>query len=152
MELYKSVTAEAKTKSEQFDVSSARDMKTIDNLIGALNSKDIAWNPTVSAVPKRCPILHTELVNPVKCSDCGHVYSQEGAISYLYQGMRKTTRKLPVRLDDVPAHFEARCPVAGCPVTLRAASLKRDFATELSQRQIREAAQTQDADVDVCEV
>lgn len=98
--------------------------------------------------PRRCPVTNGALVNPVKNRTCEHVYSLQGAIQILFQANGATAAELPTSLDDVPPHFWARCPSVGCSERISAASLRRDFQTEITQRQILSSSRKMSVDVD----
>lgn len=105
--------------------------------------------PTSQRILK-CPLTGRELENPVK-NICGHVYSLEGIIQYLFQEntSQKNRPRVPQSLKEVPDNWKAKCAYAGCPQIVRKSNLERDFAAELSQRQRRLATARQESmDVD----
>eukprot|EP00177_Eucheuma_denticulatum_P005116 GFKZ01009321.1.p1 GENE.GFKZ01009321.1~~GFKZ01009321.1.p1 ORF type:complete len:202 (+),score=26.63 GFKZ01009321.1:543-1148(+) len=88
----------------------------------------------------KCPLTGKPLERPVK-NICGHVYSLEGVIQYLMQHNRASRADMPTELQEVPPQYSAPCAYTGCSTSIRAGTLKRDYATELSQRQMRTASQ-----------
>lgn len=90
----------------------------------------------------------------MKNTVCGHVYSLKGVITALYQNNGiGDERRFPTSLDRVPQEFQARCPVVGCQHWISARGVKRDFVTELTQRQLRSASTRRDSmDPDADEV
>lgn len=111
-------------------------LNVVQNIDGS--DEEIRENfSTAQRRPTRCPILNCALENPLKNTKCGHVYSLKGAISLLFQKNAARSRTLPSTIDRVPSSYTAQCPCHGCPGVVRRDWLKRDFATELSQRQLQ---------------
>ncbi|KAK3134835.1 hypothetical protein QOZ80_5BG0411330 [Eleusine coracana subsp. coracana] len=67
--------------------------------------EDVIMTSTQTAIRNvSCPITGkpvTELPNPVRCVDCGHIYEKDPIVHYI------RTKKPP------------NCPIAGCPVILQ---------------------------------
>ena len=130
--------AVADALSAPVDLASSAELKEINSLLASIDGdRDAEISvaaPTVRSA-LRCPILHGEIKLPMKNTACGHVYSCEGAVKLLLQANDyPSNRPQPTKLAEIPAGFRGMCPVAGCPSSFTASSLKRDFATELTQR------------------
>lgn len=130
--------------SRRFD--NVSELKQIDQLIKAIQNADESGDEiqeditTAAPQTQRCPILGGTMMNPVRNVECDHVYSLKGAISILFQRNAPSSRQIPESLDRVPAHFRTSCPMAGCGKQFSAGTLKRDYATELTQRQAQQSA------------
>ncbi|CAN8065636.1 unnamed protein product [Agarophyton chilense] len=128
------------TKRQVAKASASKDheLKNIENMIQRISGtadNEIEEDMTTQQAPSLCPILRCALENPMKNSTCGHVYSLNGVIHLLMQANAPTGRVVPNTLAEIPGHFSARCPQFGCNKLLKSSTLKRDFATELTQRQ-----------------
>lgn len=119
-------------------------LKTIRKVSGA-NDEDIEEHTTAQQAPLLCPILRCALDNPMKNAPCGHVYSLKGAIQLLMQHNAPRGKNPPAVLAEVPGHYSAKCPQFGCSKLVRPSTLKRDYATELSQRQQQSATQARES-------
>lgn len=118
-------------------------LKTIAQLLGGDTGEEDEVQAVGERVQTTCPVLATPLVNPLKSTACGHVYSYQGALQLLLQncGSAKHTS-----IDQVPDNISVRCPVAGCNKNFGRRTLKRDYAAEHSQR--LRSATTRDSDDD----
>lgn len=87
-----------------------------------------------SANVDKCPITRANMEDPLKNSTCVHVFSTAGIVSLIAQANRISVTE-PYTLDQLPMEAKARCPVAPCPHHVSRMTLKRDYATELTQRQ-----------------
>lgn len=88
-----------------------------------------------SARPTKCPVSGGELSNP-HINRCGHVFSLGGIIGYLRQNAARGDRHVdPKLLEQIPAHWSSRCPIAHCRGKVQRDSLRKDFQSILSQRQ-----------------
>lgn len=132
----------------------ARVQKLIERLSGACD-EDLEIQENVGAGSSRnlrCPVLNRPIEQPVKSTVCGHVYSLMGIISALYQAQRIMDEgRFPKSLNQVPMEYETRCPQVGCSHYISAGKLKRDFDTELTQRQLQSARDSME-EVDTVEV
>lgn len=115
--------------------------RILQKVSGVMNDNDIEEDLTTQQAPTLCPILRCALDNPMKNTECGHIYSLKGVIQLLMHDNAPRGRAIPATIAEVPNHFSARCPQFGCNKLLRPSSLKRDFATELTQRQQQGSAQ-----------
>lgn len=156
MAMFKRGAASAKEKARRPALQKAPEVVKVQSFIERIVGKDDGDNDVqvdISSVPlqiTRCPLTGKDIENPIK-SVCGHVYSLEGIIQFLFQRNQASRheRLLPKTLNEVPSHFEAPCPYTGCTRKVTPGSLKRDFAAELSQRQKRSASARRDSvDVD----
>lgn len=114
--------------------------------------EDIEITENRSETLRRCPILNCELNNPVKNNVCGHVYSLKGAIQLLFQINASSQAQVPNSLERVPPNYSAPCPVAMCVQRLSPGQLRRDYATELTQRQMQSASANRRDSMDVEEL
>lgn len=73
----------------------------------------------------KCPITMMTFQNPVRSKVCVHVFSKEAIMEMINRN-----------------HGMVKCPVAGCPQTIMAASLERDRVTE---RRVRDEADEESA-------
>lgn len=159
MAMFKRGVSNAKEETRRPALQKAPEVLKVQSFIERIVSKDDDDNDVqvdISSVPlqiTRCPLTGKDIDNPVK-SVCGHVYSLEGIIQFLFQRNQASRyERLPKTLNEVPSHFEAPCPYTGCTHKVTPGSLKRDFAAELSQRQKRIAYARRDSmDVDPDEV
>lgn len=104
------------------------------------NDDDVQEDITATQQQKRrCPILSSALVQPYKSIKCGHVYSLPGIIQLMSQvnGRANMANRIKT-LDDIPAGWSCRCPVAGCQQQVRREFLRRDYMTEQTQRELLE--------------
>lgn len=155
--LYDSGVESAEQQGQRSSYTRAPEVVRVQKLIDRLarsGDEDLEIEEAVGAASRtlRCPVLNQDIEKPVKSTVCGHVYSLAGVISALYQEQRvMDERRFPKTLDLVPAEYETRCPVVGCQHKISAGKLKRDFGTELTQRQLQSArASVDDSDaVDV---
>lgn len=155
--LYNSGVASAQRQGRRSSHTRAPEVVRVQKLIDRLarsGDEELEIEEAVGSAPHtlRCPVLNQDIEKPVKSTVCGHVYSLAGIISALYQAQRiMNERMFPKTLDLVPAEYETRCPVVGCQHEISAGKLKRDFRTELTQRQLLSArASVDDSDaVDV---
>ncbi len=118
-------------------------VKAVAQLLGG----DTGDEDEVQAVGERlqstCPVLATPLVNPLRNTGCGHVYSYQGALQLLLQRLPPGSKFTAI--DQIPAATSVRCPVAGCNKNFTPRTLKRDYAVEHLQR-LRTATSRQDDD------
>lgn len=151
---YESSKREAKQKASQSADRQRDELQQIDAMIRNLQSTDdddteIQENPLHTTTNSlRCPFTNGALTNPVKNSECKHVYSLEGVLSFLAQNAQIKIPSQNPSLDIIPAKWSARCPVAGCNFKIRRSQLKKDYQTELSQRQMAMSVKQESADVE----
>lgn len=142
---------EADRSSKRIDPKRAGVSRDIAEMIRTLDGADddiiIQGGQTRSLA--KCPILSTDMKDPMKNELCGHVYSLQGALLLLAQthGGGRSFNKL----EDVPETMQCRCPIAGCSKVFSPKTLKRDYSAELSQRQQthRESANDAEEQVDM---
>lgn len=104
------------------------------------NDDDVQEDITATQQQKRrCPILNSALTQPHKSIKCGHVYSLAGIIQLMSQvnGRGHMANRIKT-LDEIPADWSCRCPVAGCQQQVRREFLRRDYMTEQTQRELLE--------------
>lgn len=89
---------------------------------------------------RRCPILNSALTQPHKSIKCGHIYSLAGIIQLMSQvnGRGANMANRIKTLDEIPASWSCRCPVAGCQQQVGREFLRRDYMTEQTQRELLE--------------
>lgn len=152
MAMFKRGVSNAKEKAKRPALQRAPEVLRVQSFIERIAGKNADEDDVqvdISSIPvqiTRCPLTGKDIENPVK-NVCGHVYSLEGIIQFLFQrnhGLRRD-QLLPKTLTGVPSHFKAPCPYTGCTRSLTPSSLKRDFAVELSQRQKRSASARKDS-------
>lgn len=151
---YETSKDEVKQKVLQPNGRQREELQQIDGMIKALQSADdddteIQENPLQGfAHSLRCPFTNGALTNPVKNSECKHVYSLEGVLSFFAQDAQVQIPSQNPSLDIIPTNWSARCPVAGCNFKIRRSQLKKDYQTELSQRQMAMSVQQESVDID----
>lgn len=148
MAFYKATMEAAAASVEGLAVGETDVAREMRELIGAVEGEDDEDAVHVAEArggARRCPILGCALDRPVKNVQCGHVYSLKGAIMFLFQNCARRDARVPKELADVPTGYSASCPVAGCPKYFSATDLKRDFATELTQRQAQSQVRPRDS-------
>ena len=159
MQTYHTHMARAENAGKRIRAKNSVQAKAIAEMIkdlsGAANGDDeeLKVDESASRTVSKCPILSTDLVNPMKNVHCQHVYSLEGAFQLLLQRVNKKHIPKPTKLSEIPENIRVKCPVAGCMKFFTAKSLKRDFQAELSQRQ-KEATASEDAEgdpIDMCD-
>ncbi|KAI0559417.1 E3 SUMO-protein ligase Nse2 (Mms21) [Gracilaria domingensis] len=142
--IYQSGLNTTKRQTTKATCSKDFELKNIDKImkkITGTTDNDIEEDMTTQQAQSLCPILKCALDNPMKNMVCGHVYSLKGAIHLLMQANASSSRTVPSTLAEVPDHYSARCPQYGCNKLLKPSTLKRDFATELTQRQQQASTQ-----------
>lgn len=153
---YEGSLREVKQKMASSELRSRDELEELEGMINALVNTDnedteiqvqenAIQNPTQSL---RCPFTNGALKNPVKNSECKHVYSLEGVLSFFAQNAQAKIPSQSPSLDIIPANWSARCPVAGCNSKIRRNQLKKDYHTQLSQRQMAMSAQQDSVDID----
>lgn len=151
---YETSKHEVKQKVSQPNGCEREELQQIDGMISALQSTDdddteIQENPLQGTVHSlRCPFTNGALTNPVKNSECKHVYSLEGVLSFFAQDAQVQIPPQNPSLNIIPTTWSARCPVAGCNFKIRRSQLKKDYQTELSQRQMAMSVQQDSIDID----
>jgi SUMO ligase MMS21 Smc5/6 complex component len=157
VDMYKlEVDAKRHTWTDANATRGDRHMKEIDKFIAKLSGSDdddIVVAAAAAVRNKRCPITGGEIEKPLCNKKCSHVYSTAGIVGMLCQSNGSPQLST---LAQIPDHFSAKCPVAGCQHTVSKEFLERDYAMEMSQRQARKAAANResyddnddDADVD----
>lgn len=142
------------TEVDAIQANDHQDFSAINKLLRTVQSADAddddVQEDIVASQPRqlRCPILNSAMLNPHKNTKCNHVYSLQGVLEYLHQKNRTTSSRMPQSLQDVPKSWKCECPVAGCRRSVEAVSLKRDYETELTQRQIQSPEKRDALDVD----
>lgn len=97
----------------------------------------------------RCPFLNAALIHPFVNTKCNHVYSKDGIVTYFalkFKGMAHAQEWKEIK--DIPDNVDIDCPVAGCSTTITKAVLKRDYQTEVTQRQMHSSSRRDSMDVD----
>lgn len=144
-EIYEQGLENTQQTVDQTSTSNHPELINIERILqkvsDGMTDNDIEEDLTTQQAPTLCPILRCALDNPMKNTECGHIYSLKGVIQLLMHDNAPKGRDVPETIAEVPNHFSARCPQFGCNKLLRPSSLKRDFATELTQRQQQGSAQ-----------
>ena len=158
-DMYESSATKARRAADEAGKTEGPEAKKIRDLIkktartgDSEEMEDIEITENRSAALRRCPILNCELEDPVKNTVCGHVYSLKGAIQLLFQINASSQARVPNSLERVPPNYSANCPVAMCVQRLSPGQLRRDYATELTQRRMQSASASRRDSMDVEEL
>lgn len=151
---YETAVRDIQDKAAQSSATQREEIQQLQHLINAvqgIGDEDLEIQENLlqtSTHQLRCPFTNAELTNPIKNSECRHVYSLNGVLSCFAQNAQVSIPQSSQSLDIIPSSWSARCPVVGCNAKIRRNQLKKDYQTELTQRQMAMSTRRDSVDID----